>query len=482
MTTIPDVFLHIGHETRPEGSAGAYAHLNPVTQAVQARIPLAGEKEINQAVAKAADAFESWRNTPPEVRRDILLRFATLIEDNMQEFAKMAALDGGTPLMMGMAGGQLSVAWTRYYAGWCDKLSGELISGFNSRGEFAYTLPEPLGVIGIIITWNGPLISLSMKVIPALAAGNTVVVKPAELTPFAPELYARLAKQAGIPDGVLSMIPGGVEAGRALVRHPRVEKISFTGGPVAARSIMTDCAEQLKPGVFELGGKSASLLFPDADIDAACQRAVQWSIGVLSGQGCALPTRLLVHESIYDAVLEKIVAIASQYKVGNPMDEGVIVGPLINSQACDRVMDMLERVRQGGHGRILLGGCRGEGDLAEGNYIMPTVVADADPQSEIAQVEIFGPVLVVMKFQDEDEAVEIANSTEYGLAAYIQSTNVKRIHRLAERLKAGGVYVNGATQINPHTPFGGLGLSGFGKEGGRAGIDEFLRYKTVAIA
>ena len=479
---IEPVMLRIGSEDIASGSGGTYEHRNPVSGKVQAVVPLAGQAEMDLAVQKAADAFEGWRRTKPEARRDILYRLAQLIREHTEEFARLAALDGGTPLMLGMHGAMLAAEWTAYYAGWADKLEGHQLSTFDTRDEFAYTTPEPIGVVGVIITWNGPLISLGMKVGPALAAGNCVVVKPAEITPFAPDLFARLAREAGVPAGVLSIVPGGVEAGEALVRHPKVEKISFTGGPIAARKIMLACAEQLKPAVLELGGKSASILFPDADIDAACQRAVQWSIGILAGQGCALPTRLIAHESIYDEVLAKVIAITKAYKVGDPFDEGVAVGPLINAAACGRVIGMLDRVRSEKSGRIVLGGERSGGVLAGKNFIDPTIIADVDPASEIAQVEIFGPVLLVMKFSDEDEAVRLANATPYGLAAYIQSNDVKRVHRLAERLKAGGVYVNGATQIRPHTPFGGLGLSGFGKEGGRAGIDEFLRYKTVAIA
>jgi aldehyde dehydrogenase (NAD+) len=480
--TIPQVSLHIGGEVRATGSGGTHDHLNPVSGKVQATIPLAGPAEVDEAVAKAEAAREGWRRTAPEVRREILNKLADLMEANRDAFAHAAALDGGTPLMMGERGVDTAVGWTRYYVGWCDKLSGELISTFDTRGEFAYTVPEPIGIVGIIITWNGPLISLGMKVGPALAAGNCVIVKPAELTPFAPELFARLCKEAGVPDGVLTIMPGSVAAGEALVRHPKVGLITFTGGPITARKIMAACAERIKPSVMELGGKSASLLFPDADIDAACQRAVFWSIGILAGQGCALPTRLLVHASIYDEVLEKLVAIASQYKVGDPLEAGVMVGPLINAAACDRVMGMFDRVRSESSGRFLMGGTRCDGALAKGNFIAPTIIADADPDSEIAQVEIFGPALVVMKFDDEDEAVRIANNTEYGLAAYIQSNDLRLVHRVAERLQAGGVYVNGALQINPHTPFGGIGISGFGKEGGRAGLDEFLHYKTVAIA
>jgi aldehyde dehydrogenase (NAD+) len=480
--SIPHVQLRIGNRDLATGSGGTYQHCNPVTGEPQATIPLAGKAEVNEAVEAAVNAFEDWRTWRPEARREVLIKLANLIGEHAEEFAHLAALDGGTPLHGGRAGAALGQAWTAYYAGWADKLEGELLSTFDTRGEFAYTVAEPIGVIGIIITWNGPLISLGMKAAPALAAGNCVVVKPAEITPFAPDLFARLVRQAGIPDGVFSMLPGGPEAGDTLVRHPKVAKISFTGGPIAARKILAACAEQLKPAVLELGGKSASLMFPDCDVDAACQRAVQWTIGIFAGQGCALPTRLLVHESIYDAVLEKIVAITKTYKVGNPLEEGVMVGPLINAAACTRVMGMLDRVREEKSGRILLGGNRCGGELAGKNYIEPTIIADVDPNSEIGQIEVFGPVLCVIKFSTEDEAVAIANATAYGLAAYIQSNDVKRVHRLSERLKAGGVYVNGAMQINPYTPFGGLGLSGFGREGGRAGIDEFVLYKTVAIA
>ena len=480
--TAPFALLRIGFEDLKEGSGGTYDHHNPVTGRLQATIPLAGKAEIDLAVTRAKAAAEDWRRWRPEARREVLIKLADLIEENVDEFARLAALDGGMTLATGSYIAMLSAQWHRYYAGWCDKHDGQLFSTFETRGELSYSTPEPYGVVGIIITWNGPMISLGMKVAPALAAGNCVVVKPAEMTPFAADLYARLVREAGVPDGVFSMLPGSIEAGEALVANPDVELVSFTGGPVAARKILISCAEQIKPAVLELGGKSASLLFPDTDIDAACARAVQWTIGLGAGQGCALPTRLLVHESIHDAVVEKLIAIAKTYKVGDPFKQGITVGPLINAAACDRVMGMLDRVRSERSGKIVLGGNRAGGDLAGQNFIEPTIIIDADPKSEISQVEVFGPVLVVQKFKDEDEAVAIANSTKYGLAAYIQSDNYKRVHRLAERLKAGGVYVNGATQIHPYTPFGGVGYSGNGKEGGRAGLDEYLRYKTVTLA
>jgi aldehyde dehydrogenase (NAD+) len=480
--TAPRVQLRYGDTVLESGSGGVHRHLNPYTGQVQAEIPLAGQAEVDEAVELAAEQAAAWRRWAPERRRDVLMRFAGLLEEHRAEFAALQALDGGTPTHFGQRIIDNSINWTRYYAGWCDKLSGELVSTLDTRGYFSYTVPEPYGVIGAIVTWNGPVVSLGMKVIPALAAGNCVVSKPSEFTPFAPDLYARLLREAGLPGGVCSILAGGPEAGAALVAHPKVEKVSFTGGPAAARLIAHACAEQLKPAVLELGGKTGSIVFPDAgELREVAERAVRDSIGVLAGQGCVVPTRLIVHADIYDQMVELVVAAAASYKVGDPFDPEVKVGPLINAAAVERVCGMLDRARADNAGRILLGGGRAGGDLAGKNFVEPTIIADADPRHEIAQTEVFGPVLLIFKFSTEDEAVELANSTPYGLGANIQSTNLTRVHRLAERLKAGGVYVNGARQNLPYTPFGGLGVSGYGKEGGRAGIDEFLRYKTVSI-
>lgn len=264
-----------------------------------------------------------------------------------------------------------------------------------------------------------------MKVVPALAAGNCVVVKPSEFTPFSPDLFAQLLREAGVPQGVCTILTGGPEAGAALVRHPKVAKVSFAGGPVAARQIMHACADQLKPAVLELGGKTASLVFPDAgDLDAVANRAVRDCIGVLAGQGCAVPSRLIVHEDIHDEMVERVTAIAATYKVGDPFDPEVKVGPLINAAAVERVCGMLDRVRRDGAGRIVLGGSKAGGDLADKNFVEPTIIVDTDPDHEIAQTEIFGPVLLIFKFSTDDEAVALANSTPYGLGANIQSTNL----------------------------------------------------------
>jgi len=478
----PQVRLRYGDKVLDSGSGGVFEHLNPYTGEVQAAVPLAGAAEIDEAVELAAAQAEAWRRWTPEARRDVLTRFADLLTEHRQDFADLQALDGGTPAHFGLRIIDNSIGWVRYYAGWCDKLSGELISTLDTRGYLSYTAPEPYGVVGAIITWNGPVISLGMKAIPALAAGNCVVVKPSEYTPFAPNLYGQLLREAGVPAGVCSVLVGGPDAGQALIGHPQVQKVSFTGGPAAARKILHTCADQLKPAVLELGGKTGSIVFPDAgDLEGVAARAVRDGIGVMAGQGCVIPTRLIVHEDIYDEMVQRVTAIAATYLMGDPFDPAVTVGPLINAVAVDRVCGMLDRVKRDNAGRIVLGGNKAGGELADKNFVEPTIIVDADPQHEIAQTEVFGPVLLVFKFSTEDEAIALANSTPYGLGANIQSTNLIRVHRVAERLKAGGVYVNGARQNLPHTPFGGIGISGYGREGGRVGIDEFLRYKTVSI-
>jgi aldehyde dehydrogenase (NAD+) len=473
--------LRIGDKLLSEGSGGVFDHVNPANGQVQAQVPMAGPAEVNAAVEAAAEAFEIWRKWPGTRRRDVLLKLADLVQARAGDFGVRAAMDIGTPIAMGGAGPNLFGNWTRYYAGWADKLDGSVAGSFERDGEFSYSLAEPYGVIGIIITWNGPLISIGMKVSPALAAGNTVVIKPSEMTPFAADLFGQLVKEAGIPDGVVNIVTGGVDAGEALVRHPKVEKISFTGGPTAARKIMALCAEQLKPSLHELGGKSANLIFPDANLEAAMGFGATFPLQILSGQGCALPTRMLVHESIYAQAQAVATGVAKGIRLGDPMDPETAMGPVVNEAAANRIVGMVEKAKSSGAGKLLTGGARAGGALKDGFYIEPTVFADVDNKSEIAQTEVFGPVLSIIPFKTEDDAIALANDTAYGLAAFLQTRDVQRVHRLSERLRAGAIYVNGGTTIWPSTPFGGLGLSGFGREGGRQGIDEFLRPKTIQI-
>jgi aldehyde dehydrogenase (NAD+) len=476
----PSVHLRIGGESLSSGSGGTHGHVNPCDGKVDATIPLAGATEVERAVRVAHDAFEEWRRTAPAKRRQLLLRLADLIEDRATEFARLGTLDNGMPNAEGGMSG-ISAEWTRYYAGWADKLSSDVVGSIADSGGFSYTVGQPYGVIGIIITWNGPLISLAMKVPAAVAAGNTVVVKPSEVTPFTGELFADIVAEAGFPPGVINILPGAPEAGEALVGHPLVKKVTFTGGPATARRILHACAESMKPVVLELGGKSANIVFDDADLDAACARGTMMACGVMSGQGCAFPSRMLVQSTVYDEVVERVAAVARSFVVGDPFTPGVVAGPVVNEAALHRILAMIGRAEADG-ARLVAGGKRIGGDLADGFYIEPTVFADVDPQSELAQNEVFGPVLAVTPFETEEDAVRIANSTEYGLSGYVQTADLRRALRVADELVTGEVMINGASNLFVNRPFGGVGLSGLGKEGGRHGIEEFLRVKGIGIA
>jgi aldehyde dehydrogenase (NAD+) len=410
----------------------------------------------------------------------LLMRLADRIEANAEELARRGTMDNGTPATVVAGMTQSAVEWTRYYAGWAGKTAGEVSTSVASTGELNYTVQQPYGTVGIIVTWNGPLISLAMKIPAAVAAGNTVVIKPSELTPFTGELFMDLVEEAGFPPGVVSMLPGDEAAGATLVEHPLVQKVSFTGGPATARKILISCAESMKPACLELGGKSANIVFDDADLDTACAHGTLMSVGVLSGQGCAFPTRMLVQETIYEEVVQRVVSFAKSLTVGDPWDPATMAGPVVSKGALDRIMAMIERARLD-RARLVTGGARLEGDLAKGYFIEPTVFADVDPASELAQDEVFGPVLAITPFATDDDAIRIANGTRYGLSGYVQTRDLKRALRVAEELVTGEVLVNGAANLRVERPFGGFGISGFGKEGGRLGIEEFLRVKSIGI-
>ncbi|WP_043289087.1 aldehyde dehydrogenase family protein [Paraburkholderia oxyphila] len=478
--SLPKVKLMLGEQALSQGSGGTFTHVNTATGQFQMEVPLAGELEVDAAVKAARAALPAWRDLKPFRRRQILDRFADLIEQNMDRFTKMAVVENGIPLNTMVHGmGPRIVSWTRYYAGWADKIEG-LVTGMNPGDHFEYTVPEPYGVIAHIITWNAPMLSLAMKIPPSLAAGNTVVIKPAEFTPFSSQLFVELALDAGVPPGVINVLPGGVAAGEALVRHRDVDRISFTGGPVGARAIMRSAAESLKPCVFELGGKSANVVFPDVDIPSTAAYCAGFGLSN-SGQGCALPTRIMVHESIYEPFIEAVQAAMEHLPYGDPVNENVIVGPMVNALACDRVRGMINEAREQQVGRFLTGAdISGDG---QGNFVTPTLITEADPYCTIAQKEVFGPVLCAFKFRDEDEAVALANATEYGLAAYVQTNDLNIAQRMVRRLHAGTVFVNQATPaFHAASPFGGVGISGFGREGGKAGLEEFIRVKGVGMS
>jgi aldehyde dehydrogenase (NAD+) len=477
---LPRVNSIVGGSAYTTQSAGTIDHINPSTGKPQASIPLSGTDSVDAAVAAARAAAPAWRDTPGTRRREILEKLAELLLKNGDELAMLSTLENGVTMGFGATRFvSFAADWTRYYAGWADKLDGLVVDTHRDE-PLVYTIPEPFGVVGIIITWNAPLLSLAMKIPPALAAGNTIVLKPAEFTPFTSIRFLELAREAGLPDGVLNLIIGGPETGAAMSAHPGINKISFTGGPQTATKIMQSAANNLVPVLFELGGKGANLVFDDANLAEAIPYSATFSL-VNTGQGCALPTRLLVQRGVYDAVVEGVTAVVSQYRTGDPLDPTVFAGPLVNDAALQRVGGVIEKAKSEKAGRLVLGGGRPGGELSDGFFIDTTIFADVDPQSSLAQNEVFGPVLSIIPFDTEEQAVEIANSTPYGLSNYVQTSDMRRARRLARDLRSGTVGINGTGNMHVGAPFGGVGISGFGREGGREGVMEFISTKTVLI-
>jgi aldehyde dehydrogenase (NAD+) len=473
---LPELNLIVGAERRSAGRGGRFDHINPSTGLKQAEVPMASAPDVDDAVNAARAAQKIWAAMKHSVRRDLLITFANLIRD-YQHWTQLSVLENGIPSQWANIFAQGAYDWTAYYAAWADRLNGEVAASDDHHG-FIYTLSEPCGVVASIITWNAPLLSLAMKLPPALAAGNAVVLKPAEVTPFTAMVFTELAREAGIPDGVINVISGGPDAGEALVRHPGVDKVSFTGGPLTARAIMRGAADNLTPVLFELGGKGANLIFEDANLAEALPFSCGFAMAN-NGEGCALPTRMLVQRPIYDQVLDQVIAITASFKTGDPLDADTYIGPLITASALKRVQGMVDAAIAEGAGRLVVGGKRAGGDLADGYFMPPTVFADVDPASDLAQKEVFGPVLAVIPFDTEEQAVQIANATSYGLTNYIQTADQRRVRRLIPQLRSGTVGVNTGSCTSELAPFGGVGVSGFGREGGKAGIDEYVRVKSV---
>lgn len=481
-TTLIEGLAARGHVIGDHRSAGAtggvYDHHNPATGVLQARVPLGGAPEVNAAVDTARATRATWRAVPMSERMAILYRLADLLDAHDDEACAINALDNGTPVS-GLRSGAYTAAWTRYYAGWIDKLDGEVVPVTGDALDVV--LPEPFGVVGAIVPWNGPMMGMGQKAVPALAAGNTVVVKPPEIAPFGALRFAELALEAGVPPGALNVVVGGAAAGDALVRHPGIDKVSFTGGCATARLVMATAAETLTPLTFELGGKSANIVFPDADLDVATSMAALLGAVLLSGQGCALPTRLYVHDDVYEEVVARVVAQIEAVHVGDPFDPTVLMGPVVSERACERILGVIRHAVDEGSGKLLTGGQRLDGALADGYFVAPTVFGEVDHDSSLAREEIFGPVLSVLRFRHEDEVVAKANDSPFGLSAYLHTRDGARAHRMVRQLEVGTVIVNGFPGMAPGAPFGGVKQSGFGREGGRAGIEEFVRRKNVVF-
>lgn len=469
--------LLIGDAWVHDTTAGVLAHVNPATGTVQQEFAVAGPTEVNAAVTAAMAAFTDWRKWSAAEREAVLRNLARLLREHGADFGIIGARESGIPLTTANYLAPVTADWIDYYAGWIDKNTGQTIPAV---GAFDYTRPEPIGVAAVLLTWNSSSAAFGASVGAALAAGCSVVVKPAELAPFSGSLFGRLCLEAGLPAGVVNIVPGGRQAGEALVRHPGIAKISFTGGVETAKAIQATAAESLTPLLLELGGKSANIVFADADIDVASS-VVVGGLAALNGQTCIAPTRLLVQESSYAAMLDAVKDKVGQLKLGSPFDADTAMGPIISEGAVNRIVDFVDRAKSDRSGTLVTGGDRLTEGMGGGFFVSPAVFADVDNNSNLARQEIFGPVLSAFLFRTEAEAIELANSTSFGLSAYVQTRDLERAHHVAHELDAGTVWVNAPGAPFPGAPFGGFKSSGYGKQGGKAGLDEFTRIKNVNI-
>jgi acyl-CoA reductase-like NAD-dependent aldehyde dehydrogenase len=471
--------LLIGGKFRDAASGKTFPTINPATEEIIASVAEADAPDIDAAVKAARAAFnhKSWRNMAARDRAKLLWKVGDLIMKNHEELARLESIDNGKPLFESRYIDIPSAAETfYYYAGWCTKIEGETIP--VPGNFFNYTLREPYGVCGIITPWNFPLLMVAWKLAPALACGNTAVVKIAEETPLTGLWLGQLCQEAGIPDGVVNIVPGfGETAGRALVAHPDVDKISFTGSTAVGKEIMRTAADTLKKVSLELGGKSPNIVFADADLDAAAKGAMN---GIFYGKGevCAAGSRLLVEEQAHDQLMEKILSRARQLEPGDPLSIKTRLGALVSRTQMERVLGYIETGTREGAVPVLPGGRAGE----KGFFVKPTIFDAVSPTMRIAQEEIFGPVLSVLTFKNAEDLVEKANATIYGLAAAVWTRDVAKAHRTARQLQAGTVWINSYNMLSEQSPFGGYKQSGFGRELGRYGIDLYTQVKSVWVS
>ncbi|GAA0526388.1 aldehyde dehydrogenase DhaS [Paractinoplanes ferrugineus] len=474
--------LLIAGEWVPAESGRTSRTYDPSNGTELAEFAEAGRADVDSAVAAARAAFEdpAWRDLSPDARGRMLWKVADLIERDAAELAELETHDQGQPIAMSTGVNVVLAAQVfRYYAGWATKIEGKL-SSVSVPDTLHYTRREPLGVVGLITPWNFPFAIAAWKLAPALATGNTVVLKPAEQTPLSTLRLGRLCVEAGLPAGVVNVLTGGPEVGRALVAHPDVDKISFTGSTEVGQQIAAAAATDLKRVGLELGGKAPSIITRDADIDAAVVGNLQGAL-FNTGQACGAYTRFYVDAKRADEFTEKIAAAAQTLKIGPGIDPDTVLGPLVSQEQLDRVAGYVAGgVAQGA--QLVTGGDRASGrGLDSGYFFSPTVFAGVRDDMTIAREEIFGPVLSILSYDDEDEAVARANDTRYGLAAVVWTHDLTAAHRLAARIHAGTVFVNQLPLIDPGAPWGGFGMSGWGREMGTFALDEFTETKGVWV-
>ena len=463
-----------------EGSGKAFDTTNPATGEVLTQVAEASAKDVDQAVAAARKAFDetggAWRKMSASERGRLLWRIADLIEKNIDELAELETLDNGKPIFEARYVDMPMVADVfRYYAGWATKIHGETVNTFNNA--FTYTLREPLGVVGAIVAWNFPLLLASWKLGPALACGNTVVLKPAEQTPLTALRFGELALEAGLPAGVLNIVTGGPETGAALVKHPGIDKIAFTGSTSVGKEIMRNSADTLKRVTLELGGKSPNIVFADSALDGAVKGALN---GIFYGKGevCCAGSRLFVEKKVEDEFLTKLVEYSKKIKLGDPLDPKTRLGAIVSETQMKTVLGYIEAGKKEG-AKLLAGGNRASVNGDHGYFIEPTIFGGVKNDMKIAQEEIFGPVLATLSFEDIEEVAEQANKNIYGLAAAIWTNDIKKAHQLSRRLRAGTVWINTYGLMDASLPFGGYKQSGFGRELGMHAIEHYTELKTV---
>jgi aldehyde dehydrogenase (NAD+) len=456
-------------------SGRSFKTLDPATEEVIATIAEGNAADVDRAVAAARRAFEGpWSTMRPAERGQILFRLVELMKQHADELAELESRDAGKPIAAVLRQDlPAAIDTLTYYAGWADKIHGEVVP--TRSDALTYTLREPVGVVGVVVPWNFPLMIGMWKLAPALACGCTVVMKPAELTSLSALRIGELALEAGLPPGVLNIVPGpGRVVGDALVNHPDVDKITFTGSPGVGRGILRGAAGNFKRVSLELGGKSANVIFDDADLDAATKAAAA-GIFFNAGQVCSAGSRVLAHEKVYDEVVERITARARAIRIGDPADRATALGPVISEKQMNTILGYVDVGRK--EGASLVTGGERVGD--RGYFISPTVFAAVAHEMRISQEEIFGPVVSVIRFKDEADALRIANGTSYSLAAGVWSRDIGRVQRFAKKAKAGTVWINTYGYTDVRLPWGGARDSGFGREHGTAAIENFTEPKAV---
>ncbi|MGX1886219.1 gamma-aminobutyraldehyde dehydrogenase [Streptomyces sp. NPDC055287] len=468
---------YIGGQLRAGTSGRTHAVVDPATGEKVYEYELASTADVDAAVAAARDAFPGWSAATPAERSEAMHRFAAVLAEQAEDFAYVESLQCGKPIKLStefdVPG---SVDNTAFFAGAARHLEGKS-AGEYSGDHTSYVRREPIGVVGSIAPWNYPLQMAAWKVLPAIAAGNTIVLKPAEITPLTSVMFAQAAKEAGIPDGVVNIVTGaGKDVGEHLVGHPDVVMTSFTGSTAVGKRVAEIATSTVKRLHLELGGKAPFVVFDDADLEAAVNGAVAGSL-INTGQDCTAATRAYVQRPLYDAFVAGVAEVMDSVRVGDPFDPSTDLGPLISHAQRDRVAGFVERARA--YARVVAGGEAPGGDLAEGAYYRPTLVVDAPQDSEIVQAEIFGPVLVVLPFDTDEEGIALANDTPYGLAASAWTRDVFRANRATREIKAGCVWVNDHIPIISEMPHGGYKASGFGKDMSAYSFEEYTQVKHV---